>query len=314
MSLGAASKNKQTVQFTNLDKIYYPKARVTKGDVIGYYQTIAKYILPHLKNRPLTLKRYPEGITKPPIYQRHIVKSKIPTTKFQIKTIPIYVADKKTVKDFIICNNTNSLLYLAQLGAIELHPWYSATNNGRESKFTTATGLLKSSLNYPTFMVFDLDAPRKVFSKEVIEAALTTKKVLGSFKLRSFVKTSGKSGLHIYVPLKRQYTFERVRDFAREVGVKVQNVGANITLEQRKVKRGKAVFFDYNQNALSKSLISVYSLRATDNATVSFPVSWKTLSKLTPTDYTIKTAPRLLQKHGDIWAELLKPTANDILP
>ena len=302
------------IKFTNLDKIYYPDIGVAKGQVIDYYRSIAKFILPYLKDRPVTLKRYPEGIEGPEIYQRHLKESiDVPF----LKTQKIYVSDKAGVRDFIMCQNISSLIYLTQLGTIEYHPWYSIIDDSGgtlPAKFTTNDALQKSVLNYPNLLVFDLDPPAKKFSEDMIETALAAKKLLDKLKLISYVKTSGKSGLHIYLPLKRLYTYERVRRFACGIGEQLIKNKVKITLETRISKRGNLTFFDCSQNALSKSLVSAYSLRAAPRAAVSFPVAWANLRTVRPGDYTIKNVPALLKRYGDPWQNLLTGPKNSILP
>lgn len=285
------SKRKQ-VKFSNLDKVYFPKANVTKGDVIEYYRAISKYILPHLKDRPLTLKRYPDGINKQAIYQRHLTGAK---GKKYLDSVSAYVEEDKKTKQFILCADTEGLLYLAQLGTIEIHPWHSQRNH----------------LHHPSYIVFDLDPPKGNF-KKAVKAALDLKKVLTRLKLKSFAKTSGKSGVHVFTPVVNHYSFERVRQFACGIGEELQKVKSNVTMEQRIKNRGSFVFFDCSQNSFSKSMVSVYSLRATPEATVSFPVEWGRLSKVKPTDFTIKNVPGLLKK-GDAWSPLLRPVKNSII-
>lgn len=280
------------ISFSNLDKIYFPKAKITKGDVVRYYSAISKFILPYLESRPLTLKRYPEGIQKAPIYQRHLTN---PKDKRHLDSVRAFVEEESEYKQFILCPDTEGLLYLTQLGTIEIHPWNSKVG----------------SLKKPNFLVFDLDPPKNDF-KKAVAAALDLKVVLSRLKLNSFVKTSGKGGIHVFVPIKAIYSFEKVRSFARTIGEELIKRKSNITLEIRKKNRGSAVFFDVNQNGYSRSMVSIYSLRATPEATVSFPVEWARLSKIRPSDFTIRTVPTLLKK-GDPWKQLLGRKGNSII-
>lgn len=283
---------KDEIKFSNLDKIYFPRTKITKGDVIEYYRSVSKYILPHLKSRPLTLKRYPDGITREVIYQRHLTSAK---DKKYLGSVRAYVEEDKKTKEFILCPDLGGLLYLAQLGTVEIHPWHSQAPH----------------LRHPSYIVFDLDPPKGNF-KKAVEAALDLKKVLDRLKLKSFAKTSGKSGVHVFAPIVNHYSFERVRQFACGIGEELKKAKSNITMEIRKKNRGGAVFFDCNQNSFSKSMVSVYSLRATPEATVSFPVEWGRLRRVKPADFNIKNVPDLLKK-GDSFSPLLAKTKNSII-
>jgi len=228
--------------------------------------------------------------------------------------------------DYLICNNLPTLLWLGQLADIELHTWYSRVNPEPDGHHlaTTFTGsrenIERSLLNYPDFIVFDLDPyiysgkegtgeepelNRRAFRK-TCDVALWLKDVLDSMSLSSFVKTTGKTGLHIYVPILRQFDYATVRGSAEAIGKFL--LGAHprdITMQWMVEKRTGKIFFDHNQNTRGKTLASIYSPRPSPQAAVSMPVRWDELRDIYPPDFTILTAPERLRKAGDLWANIL---------
>lgn len=273
---------------THLDKVYWPGAGYTKADLIDYYDKIAPFMLPYLKDRPVVMKRFPDGIRRQSFFQKNVVDEHMP--KFvKMARIPA----KTIAKDvhYVVANNAETLSYLANLGAIELHPWCSRVR----------------SLNKPDFMIFDLDPGEKTSFKDVIEAAHALKGILDGLGIQSHPKTSGQSGLHVYVPLAAKYPYEKVRDFAHQVArILVDRHPKLASLEKHPRDRKDKIFIDYLRNAFGQTAIAPYCPRATATATVSTPLEWSEVrSGLSPQGFTIKTIFRRLQKKGDLWKPVI---------
>ncbi len=275
-----------TAKLSNLDKLYWPK--ITKGELLHYYETVAPAILPYLKNRPLVMVRFPNGINGEHFYQKE-AGANLP--KF-VKTTSIQHEERKI--SYILVQNLQTLLYVVNLGSIELHVFNAPI----------------SHLEKPDYMVFDLD-PEAIPFKAVVETAQVVHEILEEIKVPSFCKTSGASGLHIYVPLQGKYTYEQEVQFAKLVAHKAQErLPGIVSLERRPVNRQKKVYIDVFQNNEMQTLASAYSVRAQPNATVSTPLSWKEVkSGLDPRDFTIKTVPNRLKK-GDPFKGVLGKGAN----
>ena len=311
-------------KFSNLDKVYWPstgrlKKELTKGDLIEYYDKVSEYILPHLQNRPLSLKRYPDGITGKSFYHKNWIQEKPDFAK----TIQVFSESKNGIINYLICNNKETLLWLANLGCIEMHSWYS-----RVYDFNACNGTANSSnpapldeqncgLDTPDFVVFDLD-PYIYSGKEkegeepeynvkgfkaTVDVALDLKDLLGELHIDSYVKTSGKTGLHVFIPVATIYSYNQTRTFAEIIGKMLsrRNPG-KITMEWNSSNRKGKVFFDYNQNAKGKTLASIFSVRPTVSASVSMPVEWRKLSDIQPADFTLVNVPGILStKGGNAW-------------
>ena len=313
--------------FSNLGKIYWPstgrvKKGLTKADLIEYYDKVSKYILPHLRNRPLSLKRYPDGITGKTFYHKNWIQEK----PDYAKTIQVLSESKKDIINYLICNNKQTLLWLANLGCIEMHSWYSrvhdfnACNSTANCSDPTALDEQKCGLDTPDFVVFDLD-PYIYSGKEkegeepeynvkgfkvTVDIALDLKDLLGELHIKSYVKTSGKTGLHIFIPVAPIYGYNQTRTFAEIIGKMLsrRNPG-KITMEWNSSKRKGKVFFDYNQNSKGKTLASIFSVRPTRSASVSMPVDWSELSDVQPADFTLINAPEILSAKGvNAWSTL----------
>lgn len=275
------------VNFSNLDKIYFPKDGYRKKDVIEYYDNISAFILPYLKDRPESLHRFPNGIDGERFYQKNIT-GPIPSW---LKTYTIYSeSEDKNVK-YLICNNKESLLYVVNLGAIEINPWLSRIPN----------------YEFPDYCVIDLD-PLDVSFNEVVRVAKSTKAVLDELSIDSYLKTSGSTGLHIYIPLGAKYTFIESQNFAQIITMLVHKITPkNTSIERSPEKRKGKVYLDFLQNRLGQTIASPYSVRPRNSATVSTPLFWEELgSKLSPLDFTIKTIFKRLEKYGDIWESIFK--------
>ncbi|HKX33677.1 MAG TPA: non-homologous end-joining DNA ligase [Blastocatellia bacterium] len=272
------------VEVTNLDKIYWPKEKITKGDLIRYYLRIGKTILPYLKDRPAILKRYPNGIEGKAFYQHNVTSA-----PGFVNTHPLANEQGGTV-NYVIFTDLASLIYTINLGAISQHPWLSRIG----------------SFDHPDFVVFDLDPKGAPFGN-VLKVARLMKNALDEMKLKSFVKTSGSSGIHVFIPIKRGYTFEQTMKWAELVAKDVASRNPKIaTVERRLSERESAqVYVDWQQNARGKSIAAPYTVRPTPKATVSAPVRWEDVEagfKLT--DFTIETMPERIQEAGDLWRDL----------
>jgi bifunctional non-homologous end joining protein LigD len=296
------------VHFTSLDKILWPKPGLTKRHLIAFYVQCSRCLLRTLRDRPLSVVRYPAGIEGQRIFQRHFAKGK---PDF-VETVFVHSDSNREPVEYILCNNLATLLWLGQMSAIELHPWHSRIRSGRDSKalggdFETQAGFDESILNFPDYIVCDLDpnVDEKPFER-ARNVALGLKDLLAEQGLESFVKTSGKRGFHIYVPLARQNDFDRVRLFAEGIGRELEaRMPDDVTLEPSLDKRPKKVFFDYSINSQAKTLACKLSPRAHPLATVSFPLEWERLPSVSPKDFTIMNAPRLIAERGDPWEVML---------
>jgi len=319
------------VELTNLDKVFWPEKGYTKGDLIEYYMKIGPVILPHLRDRPVTLRRFPNGIRGESFYQKDY-----PDPPDFVTIVHIHSESGGDTMAAPVCNNLETLLWLAQLANIEMHTWFSRITPMRKSEGTgragtafsdSAEGLRDSVLNRPDYVVFDIDPylfpdnklPQRKGEKDpdysrrgfdaAREAAFLVRDLLKGLKLDSFVKTSGKTGLHVFVPIVRRYTYEQVHEFAKTVTQYLEGQHPKkLTTAWAAAKRVGKVFLDYNQNRLGATLASAYSLRPTPEATVAVPVTWKELEAgFDPLDFTLKTVPDLMKKRKDPWRDL---TAN----
>ncbi|HEX8186585.1 MAG TPA: non-homologous end-joining DNA ligase [Blastocatellia bacterium] len=277
---------RDVVEVTSLDRLYWPDDGYTKGDLLRYYLEIGKYIMPYLKDRPSILKRYPSGISGQMFFQ-HNVESAPETLRTERLE-----SETGRMLNYAVYTDLASLIYLVNIGTIEQHPWHSRTSN----------------IDHPDYVVFDLDPHGAPFAK-VLEVAQAMRAVLKSLKLTGYPKTSGSSGIHIYVPIRPRYEYEEVAEFSEQVSMRVAEQLPEIaTVERRIAERKKdQIYVDWQQNAKGKSAASVYTVRAKPGATVSTPVTWQEISRgFQIRDFTIKTVPPRLKKKGDLWKEMLK--------
>ena len=277
---------KHSVEISNRDKVFFPKPKFTKGDLIDYYEKIAEVILPHIESRPLTMIRFPDGIEGKKFYQ---------------KDAPDYFPDwieKEQVKNqdgsttnYVICNDKASLVYLANQACITPHIWLSKNDK----------------LQYPDRMIFDLDPADEDFSK-VKWAAETLKKLLqDQLGLPAFLMTTGSRGLHIVVPLKREKSFDEVRDFAQQISVYLENKNPEaLTTAVRKNKRGDKIYLDVARNAFAQTTVAPYAVRPLNGAPVATPLDWKELEKkdMNSQSYTIENIFRRLGSKKDPWRNI----------
>ena len=280
-----AALNDGKVPLTNLDKVFWPEDGYTKGDVIAYYRDVAPFILPHLKDRPESLHRHPDGITRESFYQKHVDH----TVPAWVETVTIPSESEKRETTYLLCQDEAALLYMANLGCIEINPWHSRI------------GQLES----PDYLVLDLD-PLDVPFGEVVKTAVTIREVLLEIGAWGFCKTSGATGLHVYVPLGAQYSHEEAMRFARLVSLLVHaRLPASTSMERMPEKRRGKVYLDYLQNGLGQTLVAPYSLRPRSGAPVSTPLTWAEVNgELDPTRFTMETTLDRLLRMGDLWHDV----------
>ena len=314
-----------SLSVTNLEKILWPGSGrnrpLTKRDLLRYLTRVSPWLLPHLTGRPMFTTRYPDGVTGKSFYQKHWDKP----PEFA-RTVSIYSSHTGGDGDYLICDNLATLLFLAQMGGLELHPWFSRVDTapdarGRSKKFSgSEVNLEKSVLNYPDFVVIDLDPylysgregkgeepelHRKAF-RRTRDLALRLREMLGRLGLEIFVKTSGRTGLHLYLPILRKFDYDAARSIAETIGrYALQQWPGEVTLEWSVPRRTGKIFFDYNQNTRGKSLASIFCPRRHPLGTISMPVAWDQLEKIYPTDFTIRTVPDVLEQQDDPWADIL---------
>jgi bifunctional non-homologous end joining protein LigD len=314
------------ISLTGLDKVFWPKygknRPLTKRDYITYLSEIADFILPHAKDRPLTLTRYPNGINGEKFYQKHW-ESQLPEF---VETVSIYSSENDAFQDYLMCNNLATLLWLGQLADLEIHTWYSRAAERPDrpdlSSYGGPPGHLGDYLaGIPDFLIFDIDPyiysggetaggepelNREAF-KATVEAAFWVKEALESLNLVPYAKTSGKTGLHLFVPIKRKYDYDATRQAAATISRHVESQHPEkLTTEWAVAKRRGKIFLDFNQNTRGKTVASVYSARPTPWAGVSLPFRWEELDKIYPEDFNLSNAPARLAQTGDIWEDIMK--------
>jgi bifunctional non-homologous end joining protein LigD len=269
------------LKFTNLSKIYWPEHGYTKRDMFNYYFQVAEYILPYLKDRPLSLNRFPNGIHGMSFYQKD-VKGKSPDW---VKTFPYTTSDGED-KEFLVGDDEATLLWMASLGCIEMNPWFSRVQKP----------------DNPDYCVIDLDPDKNTFD-QVIEAALIVKRILDAIEVPGFVKTSGSTGIHIYIPLGAKYSYDQSQMFGKLIVSIVHNELPDYTSLERQIKnRGGKMYLDFLQNRPGATIACAYSLRPKPGATVSMPLHWDEVKTgLMMKDFTIKNALARIQSEGDLF-------------
>ncbi|RYY71614.1 MAG: DNA ligase D [Chitinophagaceae bacterium] len=277
----------RTLTLTNLSKLYWPKEKITKGDLLAYYDSMATYILPHLKDRPLSLKRNPNGILDAGFYHKD-AGDQAPTW---VKKYEMRAESTNKMVNYIVCNNKPTLLYIANLGSIEINPWNSTTRK----------------VENPTYMIIDIDPSDKNTFDDVIETALVVKKILDKAGVESYCKTSGATGLHVYVPTGGKYPYEKIRQFGEIVAsLTVEQLPGITSVERSLKKRGNKIYVDFLQNSKGQTLAAAYSVRPKAGATVSTPLLWKEVKKgLHPSNFNIHNIQKRVGKMGDLFAPVL---------
>ncbi len=280
----AVTVDQQELKLTNLDKFYWPEDKITKRELLEYYHQVAPYMLPYLLNRPMSLHRHPNGYNQPSFYQKDVT-GKAPDW---VETMPYHSEEEADVdKEFLVCTNEASLLYMANLGCIEMNPWSSTVQNP----------------DHPDWCVLDLDPDKKNTFDQVIEVAQMAHTILESAGATSLCKTSGSTGLHIYIPLQGKYTYDQTMEFGRLIATLVQRELPDLASMERAIpKRKGRIYLDFVQNKQQATLAAPYSVRPKREAPVSMPLYWDEVKKgLRITDFTIKNALALLEKRGDIF-------------
>lgn len=270
---------------TNLDKIFWKRDGYTKGDVIEYYEKVAKTILPYLKNRPMVLNRHPNGIDGKSFFQKNNDITKLPSW---VETVAVPHKDR-TIR-YLLVQDKETLIYVANLGCIELNPFHARI----------------SSLDKPDYLLIDLD-PESVHFDRVIEAAHIIRQLLDDLGLRNYCKTSGGRGLHIYVPLNAQYDFAQAQTMAKLIALLAQEkLPKLISLERSPARRQKRIYVDFPRNSQTQTIAAPYCLRPRPHAPVSTPLDWKEVKPgLDPLEFNIESVPGRIKKVGDLFKPVI---------
>ena len=282
---------RRRVRLTSPDKLLFPGDGVTKRDLADYYAEIGDTIVPHLRNRPFTLKRYPYGIRGQPYFAKQAPKGKpswVPTRQF--RTWPREGGSR--LVDFALVNEPAAAVWMVQMNCIDMNAWYSRVDKP----------------DRPDFVLFDLDPPetRNGFV-EAIRVAHLIREALDRLELRSYVKTSGADGIHVLVPITRRSTYKDTYDFAELVSRRVEDENPGLATTEWLKKKRRGVLVDHRQNGHGKTIASVYSVRPKPGAPVSTPLRWEELGeKVRPRDFGMREALARVQKHGDLFEPVLE--------
>jgi bifunctional non-homologous end joining protein LigD len=256
------------VEFSNLDKILYPELKVTKAQVIEYYIKVAPKMLNLLKGRPIVMTRFPNGIDEEGFYEKDAPQG----TPAWVKTFKRYSETAEREINYVLCNDLDTLLWLANLACLEIHMTLSKAD----------------SFENPDLVVFDLDPKPPADYDDVVEVAILIKEKLDDLSLRSYVKTSGKKGLHIIMPIVNGYTFQQAREFVQKIAAQVQKQTEKVVAQRSKSEMPGKVYLDYVQNSHGRTMVCPYSTRATPQATVSTPLEWSDVKKgLNPEEFNL---------------------------
>ncbi|HLW38582.1 MAG TPA: non-homologous end-joining DNA ligase [Candidatus Eremiobacteraceae bacterium] len=282
-----------TLQISNVDKALWPRDGYTKGDLIAYYRNVARWLLPYLKDRPLTLQRWPDGIEHQSFFEKDAPRG----TPEWVKTVSLPSGGKRTTVRYVVCNDEATLVFVANLAAITLHVWTSRLG----------------SLDYPDFVLFDLDPWEGCTLKTLAAVALHVRKALEDLELAPLVKTSGGTGLHVILQLAPKYDYDSVKAFAEMVARRVADTNQDkVTLERMTRKRPRGtVYIDWVQVGKGKTIVPPFVVRARPGAPVSMPLGWSAVESMARksvrdplrefANWTMRNVPSLLQKHGDPW-------------
>lgn len=316
----------ESIRFTNLDRPFWPAfggaEPVTKRDLAIYYAEVSPWLGPHLHGRPLSLVRTPDGIGGEQFFQKHWDKG-LPDFAEEVE---LWSGTHKRPVRYLMANNLATMIWLAQIAIVEIHPWYSridvdADGEGLSLDTSSSDEALDASiLDYPDFLVVDLDPNirsgeekegdepalnQRAFS-ETVKAAIAFKSILDDLGLTGYLKTSGKTGLHVYVPIRRNIPFDTVRLLAETLGRHLLQIAPEIvTMEWVVKKRPEKIFYDHNQNVRGKTLASIFSPRPVSGAPISFPLRWADLERIYPSDFTVKNGVGKLRAQGDVWQDIL---------
>src|SRR5215212_2715268 len=316
------------IKVTNLDRVYWPENKalqqppLTKRDLLRYLAEISPYMLPHLADRPLTMIRMPDGIRGQRFFQKHWEQAR---PEF-VESVTVFSGHKDEDHEYLLCNNLPTLLWLAQSGTLEYHVWHSRARPGVDAPHagtdyaTSLESLEASILNFPDYVLFDLDPYiysgheakgaepelNTVAFEKGKEVAFWLRELLQTMSLEAIVKTSGKTGLHVFVPIRRTIDFDAAREVSEIVGRHLMRLHPNdITLEWSVPKRTGKIFMDYNMNVRGKTLNVAYSPRGAPGAPISMPLSWEELADAHPLDFRLTNAVERLSRTGDRWHDSL---------
>jgi bifunctional non-homologous end joining protein LigD len=280
-------KLRTKAELTHLDKVFWPREGYTKGDVVEYYAKMADRLLPYLKDRPQSLNRHPDGVTGESFFQKNIAQE----PPEWVKTVTVRSEDVGKDIRYLVCQNRDTLIYEANLGAIELNVWNSSLPH----------------LDSPDYVVFDFD-PLETSFPSVVKAVLATKQVLDELGIPAFCKTSGATGLHVFVPLEPRFTFDQAQHLAHLVLLLVNRRNPDLTsLERAPFKRRGRIYLDYLQNRKGATMAAPFSLRPREGAPVSMPLDWKDVTaRLDPLDFNIETVPKIVAEKGDAWQNMFR--------
>lgn len=283
---------RKTLKLTNQKKWYWPDDKISKGELIAYYENVGALMLPYLKDKPISMNRFPNGIYESSFFQKDLDKHSGPSW---LKTVALDSESTGNTINYLLCNDLATLLWIANMGSIEINPWL-------------ATYKKKTK---PTFAVLDLD-PNGAEFEEVVSVANTAHDILEQANIVSYVKTSGSTGLHIYIYMGEQYTFDVVRDFIEMVAELVHKQHPNTTsLERSPNKRKKKIYLDFLQNRRAQTVVAPYSVRPKLNATVSTPLDWSELNaELTIGQFTMEVVLRRVTSKPDPWAHIFNEKAD----
>lgn len=284
--------NGHKVTITNPQKLYWPDEKITKGDVVSYYNAVYPYIIRYLRDRPESLRRNPNGIRDEGFFQKDAGDA----APSWVKSVKLRAESVNKNIDYIVCNDKATLLYLNNLGCIELNPWNSRIGH----------------LDNPDYLVIDIDPSDENSFDQVIEAAQVVKEVCDEAGALACCKTSGATGLHIYIPLHAAYTYEQVRMFAEIIATMThERLPETTTVERSLYKRHGRIYLDHLQNKKGQTLACAYSLRPREGATVSAPLQWKEVKKgLHPSKFTMRSILPRLEKTGDLFRDTLTKKIN----
>jgi bifunctional non-homologous end joining protein LigD len=285
-------RGERIVRLSNLDKLFWPEQGITKGDLLRYYRDVAPTLLPHIRDRPFTMKRYPDGWQGMHFFRKNAANY----APAWVKRVAVGVTSRESPQqsrtiEVPVVNDELALLWMVNTGCIECHTWYSRID----------------TLERPDWVVFDLDPSNDVGFAETVEVALLVKEALDALELASFPKTSGALGLHVLVPIERRHRYDDTRRFATELARAIAGTHADLaTTEWSKAKR-RGVLIDASQNAKGKTIASVYSVRPMPGAPVSTPLRWDEVNEnLNPSIYTMDAVLNRVDRHGDLFEGALK--------
>ncbi len=277
------------VKLSSADRVLFPDDGITKGDLFEYYGAVADTIVPHLKNRPFTLKRYPHGITQQAYFQKQAPKGIpdwIPTRQFV--TRPREGGDR--LVDFVLVNSREALLWMVQMNCVDMNAWYSRVDKPER----------------PDFVVFDLDPPDDGFA-DAIRVAHLVREALEELDLRSYVKTSGADGIHVLVPITRRSTFGQTYEFAELLSRSLEGQHDGLVTTEWLKKKRRGVLLDHRQNGHGKTIASAYSVRPKPSAPVSTPLRWEELTEdVRPQHFGMSEVLERVERHGDLYEPVLQ--------